>query len=126
MKKFKHTILSSAVLFSVFGLAQDTLSISKNDISKKITSTNLQLKIAEKNAQSAKADYNQAKAVYLPNISVSHTGISTTNPLMAFGSKLNQEIAYDLNTSRVVISRILKALENKGKIKLNRAYIELL
>ena len=38
----------------------------------------------------------------------------------------HQEIAYDLNTSRVVISRILKALENKGKIKLNRAYIELL
>lgn len=38
----------------------------------------------------------------------------------------HQEIAYDLNTSRVVISRILKALENKGKIKLSRAYIELL
>ena len=56
MKKFKHTILSSAVLFSVFGLAQDTLSISKNDISKKIASTNLQVKIAEKNYQSAKAD----------------------------------------------------------------------
>jgi len=28
----------------------------------------------------------------VPNISVSHTGIATTNPLMAFGSKLNQEI----------------------------------
>lgn len=41
-------------------------------------------------------------------------------------NKTHQEIAYDLNTSRVVISRILKALENKGKIKLNRAYIELL
>ena len=38
----------------------------------------------------------------------------------------HQEIPYDLNTSRVVITRILKALENKGKIKLNRAYIELL
>ena len=38
----------------------------------------------------------------------------------------HQEIAYDLNTSRVVVSRILKALENKGKIKLNRAIIELL
>lgn len=37
----------------------------------------------------------------------------------------HQEIAYDLNTSRVVVSRILKALENQGKIKLNRAYIEL-
>ncbi|MGG7035329.1 MAG: Crp/Fnr family transcriptional regulator [Flavobacterium sp.] len=38
----------------------------------------------------------------------------------------HQEIAYDLNTSRVVISRLLKALENEGKIKLHRAYIELL
>ena len=38
----------------------------------------------------------------------------------------HQEIAYDLNTSRVVISRLLKALENKGEIKLHRATIELL
>ena len=38
----------------------------------------------------------------------------------------HQEIAYDLHTSRVVISRLLKALENEGKIVLNRASIELL
>ncbi len=38
----------------------------------------------------------------------------------------HQDIAYDLNTSRVVISRLLKALENEGKIKLHRAYIEIL
>jgi len=38
----------------------------------------------------------------------------------------HQEIAYDLHTSRVVISRLLKALEKKGKIKLHRASIELL
>jgi CRP/FNR family transcriptional regulator len=37
----------------------------------------------------------------------------------------HQEIAYDLHTSRVVISRLLKALENDGKIKLHRASIEL-
>ena len=35
----------------------------------------------------------------------------------------HQEIAYDLHTSRVVISRLLKALENNGKIKLNRSSI---
>jgi CRP/FNR family transcriptional regulator len=35
----------------------------------------------------------------------------------------HQEIAFDLNTSRVVISRLLKALERKGKIKLNRASV---
>ena len=38
----------------------------------------------------------------------------------------HQEIAYDLNTSRVVISRLLKALENQEKIKLHRASIEIL
>lgn len=38
----------------------------------------------------------------------------------------HQEIAYDLNTSRVVISRLLKALEKEGRIKLHRAYIEIL
>lgn len=37
----------------------------------------------------------------------------------------HQDIAYDLHTSRVVISRLLKALENEGKIKLHRAFIEI-
>lgn len=38
----------------------------------------------------------------------------------------HQEIAYDLHTSRVVVSRILKSLENEGTIRLHRASIELL
>ena len=37
----------------------------------------------------------------------------------------HQELADELNTSRVVVSRILKTLENKNIIKLNRKYIEL-
>lgn len=41
-------------------------------------------------------------------------------------SKTHQEIAYELNSSRVVISRLLKALENEGKIKLTRNNIQLL
>jgi CRP/FNR family transcriptional regulator len=38
----------------------------------------------------------------------------------------HQEIAYEMHTSRVVISRLLKALEIEGKIKLNRNKIEIL
>lgn len=40
--------------------------------------------------------------------------------------KTHQEIANELNSSRVVISRLLKALENEGKIRLNRNNIELI
>ena len=38
----------------------------------------------------------------------------------------HQEIAYELHTSRVVISRLLKNLENQGKIKLHRNYLEII
>src|SRR5690554_6900670 len=38
----------------------------------------------------------------------------------------HQDIAYDLHTSRVVVSRLLKKLENLGKIKLSRNLIEML
>ncbi len=43
----------------------------------------------------------------------------------SFINKTHQEIAYELNSSRVVISRLLKALENEGIIKLNRNSIQL-
>jgi CRP/FNR family transcriptional regulator len=38
----------------------------------------------------------------------------------------HQKIAHDLHTSRVVVSRLLKKLENQGKIKLNRNSIQIL
>ncbi len=38
-------------------------------------------------------------------------------------NKTHQEIAYELNTSRVVISRLLKALEKEGFLQLNRNVI---
>lgn len=38
----------------------------------------------------------------------------------------HQEIARDLNSSRVVISRLLKKLENKGTIKIGRNQIDLI
>ena len=41
-------------------------------------------------------------------------------------SKTHQEIAEDLNTSRVVISRLLKQLENEKKIILSRNKIDVL
>lgn len=43
-----------------------------------------------------------------------------------FIQNTHQELADELNTSRVVISRILKNLETQGVIQLNRKYIELL
>nr|WP_179344069.1 Crp/Fnr family transcriptional regulator [Winogradskyella ursingii] len=38
----------------------------------------------------------------------------------------HKEIAQDLHTSRVVISRLLKKMENSNKLKLHRSFIEVL
>ncbi len=47
--------------------------------------------------------------------------VSATNHIIS----THQEIAYDLHTSRVVVSRLLKKLEHLGRIKLHRNHIEL-
>ncbi len=72
--------------------AQTEVPITKADLLLKVSENNIAIKISEQEFNKAKADYNQTNAVFLPNITASYTGISTTNPLMAFGSKLNQEI----------------------------------
>lgn len=92
MKQLKNslTIVMMIVVLSAFG--QDTLKLSKTDLSTKLTEQNLQLKISNQSFESARSDYRQSNALFLPSISASHTAISTNNPLMAFGSKLNQEI----------------------------------
>ncbi|WP_055443279.1 TolC family protein [Lacinutrix himadriensis] len=72
--------------------AQEVVPIAKTEVLTKVSENNTSIKISEEDFNIAKADYRQTNAVFLPNISASHTGIATTNPLMAFGSKLNQEI----------------------------------
>ena len=99
MRKINLLFLIGAVLVSALGFGQDTLTISKKDIGQIAKDKNLQLQIANQAFKSAQADYRQSNALFLPSITASHTAISTTNPLMAFGSKLNQEVltASDFN-----------------------------
>ncbi|MCP4976291.1 MAG: TolC family protein [Maribacter sp.] len=89
----KKPLLILAFFGSAFFIqAQETVLITKDEVLAKVIQENNVLKISEQEVLAAKGDYNQTNAVLLPNISIAHTGMATTNPLMAFGSKLNQEI----------------------------------
>lgn len=79
--------------------AQQEISISLEEVLAKAEKNNYTIKISKEDVNVAKAEYNKTKSVFLPNINVSYSGIATTNPLMAFGSKLNQGIltAEDFN-----------------------------
>lgn len=90
----KHRIVWLLVLLVWFGQArgQEVTLITMDQVVTKAAENNTSLKISEQTYQEALADYRQTNAIFLPNITASHTAIATTNPLMAFGSKLNQGI----------------------------------
>jgi len=92
MKGFGFILTIVFLLFSHRGFSQDTLWISKSEAIQKASENNLQIKISEKEFESSRADFRSSNALFLPSISASHSALTTTNPLMAFGSKLNQEI----------------------------------
>ena len=84
--------------------AQETMLITKDEVLAKVIQENNTLKISEQEVMAARGDFNQSNAIFLPNISVSHTAIATTNPLMAFGSKLNQEILTQADFNPLVLN----------------------
>jgi len=95
----KQLFIFSLLISSVVVQAQQLVPITKAEVLAKVSEKNKSIKISEQQYLESKADFNQTNAVFLPNITASHTGMATSNPLMAFGSKLNQEIltASDFN-----------------------------
>jgi len=92
MKQITYILTFMLLLMTSIVKAQETVPISKTDVLNRVSKENLSIKISEQEFVKARADYRQTNAFFLPSITASHTAIATTNPLMAFGSKLNQEI----------------------------------
>tara|TARA_R110002049_G_scaffold307720_1_gene509175 strand:- start:9531 stop:10838 length:1308 start_codon:yes stop_codon:yes gene_type:complete len=92
MQKIIHISICLFLFWYTPLQAQELIPITKIEVLSKASENNTSIKISEEEFNQARADYRQTNSVFLPNITASHTGIATTNPLMAFGSKLNQEI----------------------------------
>ncbi|MDF1517814.1 MAG: TolC family protein [Lutibacter sp.] len=90
--QLKKSVFIVFFLFNVLILSAQQEIISLDEVLEKVEKNNYAIKISDQVYNAAKADFNQTNSIFLPNISISHTAIATTNPLMAFGSKLNQEI----------------------------------
>jgi len=88
--KFQKGILIIFLLSFSILKAQEAKPISKGEVLEKLSENNQSIKISEQEFLGARADYRQTNAVLLPNISVSHTGTTTNNPVYSFMAKLNQ------------------------------------
>ncbi|MGW1455242.1 TolC family protein [Salegentibacter agarivorans] len=88
----KYIFTMLALLPGLWLQAQETKPISLSEAIQLVKENNRGIKISQQEFLESRGDYRQTNSIFLPNVAVSHTGMTTTNPLMAFGSKLNQEI----------------------------------
>lgn len=113
------------ILFTLLAKAQEIIVITKEDVISKVKENNDAIKMSQQDFLAAKADFNQTNAVFLPNITASHTGISTTNPLMAFGSKLNQEILTQNDFNPVLLNDPKRTQNFATKLEIQQPLINL-
>jgi len=124
--KYNTYILSSLLFLMTFVInGQELMPISKAEVLLRVSENNISLKISEQEFNAAKADYQQTNAVFLPNIIASHTGIATTNPLMAFGSKLNQEILTQSDFNPALLNNPSQVVNYATKLEIQQPLINL-
>lgn len=70
--------------------AQEQSPISLEEVKAQARSNNTDLKLFQKKYEVARANYEQTRAVLLPQVRLTNTSTFTNNPLMAFGFKLLQ------------------------------------
>jgi outer membrane protein TolC len=95
----KQLFYIALVMFSISSVFSQEKLMTLEDVVEAVNTNNANIKMSEQDVLMAKGDYRQTNSIFLPQISVSHTAMATTNPMMSFGSKLNQEIltANDFN-----------------------------
>ncbi len=92
MQKNQFTkVLILFLAFPLFSIAQPR-SLSLDEALNLARENNLNIKSAEARMDAAKASFRMTNSVFLPGIEASHTGVTTNDPLSAFGFKLKQEI----------------------------------
>jgi len=105
--------------------AQDLKVISKAYLLEEVSKNNQEIKINKQELYVVKGDLNQANVVLFPHISLSHTAISTTNPLHAFGSKLNQGILTQNDFNPVLLNNPRTTQNFTSKISINQPLFNL-
>ncbi len=118
MKLFLKAFLVMLISFKI--MAQEPVLILQSKVLEKVHLSNNTLKINAQEVLMAKGDYNQTNAVLLPNIKVSYSGIETTSPLMAFGSKLNQGILVASDFNPIVLNDPEKVRDFITKIEVQQ------
>lgn len=85
--------LSTVFFFLIsISFAQPKQSISLAEFKSKIEQNNRSLQANEQEYLQMRAEFRETNATFLPQLNASHTAYRTDNPVMAFGTLLNQGV----------------------------------
>lgn len=118
-------ILGLLLLSAVSTSQAQEVILSKSDLVFRVKEANTDLKISEAQYAQAQGEYRQTNALFIPSITASHTGITTTNPLMAFGSKLNQAILTPADFNPDLLNAPAQTENYATRIEVNQPLINL-
>ncbi len=88
----KQILFILLALIAPIGAMSQLRPLSLQEALKLAEENNSTTQIAMARENAAKSNYQMTNAVFLPQLSVSHSAVTTNNPLSAFGFKLQQEI----------------------------------
>lgn len=85
------TLLLSNAYMGIVSAQDSTRFLSLSDAIANSLQNNQSVQLAKQDEKIADAKYLQTQAIYLPQVGLSYTAMSTNNPLNAFGFKLQQK-----------------------------------
>ncbi|ANI89186.1 hypothetical protein A9P82_07705 [Arachidicoccus ginsenosidimutans] len=88
---FQRTILIFLWVLCAKSLWAQTQTLQLKDAIASACENNKQVVLVNNDEQIATAKYKQTDAIFLPQVGVSYTALTTNNPLNAFGFKLQQQ-----------------------------------
>ena len=83
---------------------QAEIQLSLKDALQKAEENNRQISKAKEQGLAAKAEFRQTNSIFLPNLNLSHTAVTTNDPLASFGFKLKQEITTQADFNPVLLN----------------------
>lgn len=114
------TVIAFATIVHLSSKGQDASYISIGEAVKTAIQNNSHVKMAEWDTKAANANFRQTDAVFLPQVNLDYTAVSTNNPLNAFGFLLQQRVvtAADFDPAKLNNPTASQDYSAKAEVKL--------
>jgi outer membrane protein TolC len=107
------------------GAQESTRILSLNDAIVAALSNNSNIRLAKLDEQIAASNYKQTEAIFLPQVGVSYTVMSTNDPLNAFGFKLQQRSIAQSDFNPDLLNHPSATANNLAKIEVQQPLLNM-